>query len=284
MRHALYYFVNDTVSTVTAAFDTLAADYDALEARNSIFQWMRGRVQSAALSIFRREARILEVGCGTGTDVLFFAQRGHRVVAVDPSADMLAVTRQKIALAGFSHAVELVQSSAEHLNEVIERYGKASFEGLFSNFGALNCVADLRRFARNAALLLRPGGRVLISIMPSVCPWEMCYFLLRIRPREAFRRWRGRSGTDGISVRVGNQDVRTYYHSRATLAAAFSHAFDFEKQFALGLFVPPPYLHTITRYQNFFNSLIRCEELLAGWPLLRHLGDHVVVILRKRTI
>jgi ubiquinone/menaquinone biosynthesis C-methylase UbiE len=265
-----------------AAFDEAAAAYDAVEAGNRILRWMRARVQDAALAAFDRGARLLEVGCGTGTDALFFAQRGYRVVALDPAGEMLATANAKIAAAKLAGAVEFHHGSAESLEEWREHFGAASFDGLFSNFGALNCVADLRRFARGAALLLRPGGKMLLCLMPPICPWEIGYYLFKRQPAEAFRRWRGRSGTGGISARVGNRQVQTYYHSRAAMEAAFSPEFELEKQFSLGLLAPPPYLREVVRHQKFFNALLYCEKLVAGWPLLRNWGDHVVVILRKR--
>ena len=123
---------------------------------------------------------------------------------------------------------------------------------------------------------------MMLNIMPPLCPWEIFYYLLRGQSAEAFRRWRGRTGTRGITVRVNNQTVQTYYHSPAAIATAFNEDFIIEDQFALGLFVPPPYLHGLTRHRKFFKWLVDCEERFAGWPLLRNMGDHLVVILRKR--
>ncbi len=265
-----------------AAFDEVAAAYDAVEAGNPIFQWMRRRVQRAALATFERGTRLLEVGCGTGTDALFFARHGYHVVALDPSSEMVAVASEKIVEAGFSDIVELRQSSAERMEELFEIYGAASFDGIFSNFGALNCVAGLRRFARGATRLLRPGGKIFITIMPPICPWEIGYYLFKRKTATALRRWRGRSGTRGISVKVGHRSVQTYYHNSVTLMADFLHSFEIEKQFALAVLTPPPYLHGITRYQRFFNVVLNFEKVMAGWPLLRNWGDHVVMILQKR--
>ncbi len=266
------------------AFDDIAAAYDAVEAGNPIFQWMRRRVQHAALSMFEHGSRILEVGCGTGTDALFFAEHGYRVVALDPSSEMVAAASEKILLAGFASLVEFRQGGAERIEELVKIYGAASCDGIFSNFGALNCVADLRAFARGAARLLRPDGAMLLNIMPPICPWEIGYYLFKRQPAEAFRRWRGRSGTNGISVDVGHQKVQTYYHTCAAVVAVFLHSFEIEKQFALGVLAPPPYLQGIARHQKFFSVLLNCEKVMAGWPLLRNWGDHVVIVLRKRTL
>jgi len=265
-----------------SVFDEVATAYDTIESHNFILQWMRRRVQNAAAETFGRGARLLEIGCGTGTDALFLARRGHPLVALEPSGEMLAVAREKIALAGFAKTVEFKQAGAEGIDDVIANYGAASFDGLFSNFGALNCTANLRPVARAATTLLRPGGKILLNLMPPICPWEIFYFLFKLKPREAFRRWRGRSGTPGLAVRLGNRQVQTFYHSRQFVAASFSPLFEIEKQFALGLFVPPPYLHAVARYQKIFNVLLNSEARLADWPLLRNWGDHVVVILQKR--
>jgi ubiquinone/menaquinone biosynthesis C-methylase UbiE len=271
-----------SVLSTSTAFDEVAINYDAAESCNPIFQWMRRRVQSAAASTFDPGARLLEIGCGTGADALFFARRGHRVVAVEPSPEMLAVANEKIAQAGFSNNVAFRAGGVESTKELIQHHGAASFDGIFSNFGALNCVQDLRHFARDAAVLLPPGGKMLLNVMPPICPWEIFYFLSQFKPAQAFRRWRGRSGTGGLAVRLGNRRVQTFYHSRRFLAASFFPFFEIEKQFALGLFVPPPYLHAIARRQKIFTVLLNCDEKLAGWPLLRNWGDHVVVILRRR--
>ncbi len=270
-----------TISGPASMFDEVATTYDAIESHNLIFQWQRRSVQNAAAETFDRRARLLEIGCGTGTDALFFARRGNPVVALDPSAEMLAAAAEKIALAGFAKTVAFKQANAEQLDGLVADYGPASFDGLFSNFGALNCVADMRPFARAVATLLRPGGKVLLNLMPPICPWEIFYFLLKVKPRVAFRRWRGRSGTQGLAVKLGNRRVQSYYHSRRFVATSFVPFFEIEKQLALGLFLPPPYLHAVARHQKIFNVLLNCEARLAGWPLLRNWGDHVVMILRR---
>lgn len=262
-----------------ADFDSIAVPYDRLEAANPILQWMRQRVQRAARAAFHPHGRILEIGCGTGTDALFFAQRGHQLVATEPSTAMLTIAREKISQAGFEQRVDFMQLGAESLRSLLEIYGVESFDGLFSNFGALNCLANLQDFAEVAAQLLRRDGKMLLNLMPPICPLESAYYLLRFKPREAFRRWRGRTENGGIAVRVGERYVQTYYHSCSSLKKIFSGRFEIVSQFALGVLVPPPYL---SRYQEIFKSLSWWDEKASGWPLLRNTGDHIVMIFQKR--
>src|SRR5262245_5334298 len=44
--------------------------------------------------------RLIDLGCGTGRLLVAFAGRGHRVLGVDLSAEMLKVARDKAAAAG----------------------------------------------------------------------------------------------------------------------------------------------------------------------------------------
>ncbi len=262
-----------------ATFDSIAAQYDFIEAANPILQWLRQRVQRAASAVFKPQARLLEIGCGTGTDALFFARRGHHIVATDPSAEMLAIAREKILHAGYEQQAAFAQAGVEQMPKLIEIYGRASFDGIFSNFGALNCAREMLGFAKCALQLLRPGGKLLMNVMPPICPWEIVYYFLKMNPHEALRRWRGRTENGGIAVRVGERLVQTYYHSLGNLKSLFEERFEIVAQFALGVLAPPPYL---SRYHLLFRAMRWWDEKTSGWPLLRNMGDHVVLIMRRR--
>lgn len=262
-----------------ASFDSIAAQYDALEASNPILQWMRQRVHRAALAHFAPRSRVLEIGSGTGTDALFFAQRGYHVVAAEPSAEMLNIAREKVARAGFEQRIEFVQLGVERLPNMIEHYGRASFDAIFSNFGALNCTRDVLGFAKCGLQLLRPHGKMLVNIMPPLCPWEVVYYFLKLNPHEALRRWRGLTENGGIAVQVGERLVQTYYHSVGSLKAVFEERFEIVEQFSLGVLAPPPYL---SKHNWLFKSTRWWDEKLSAWPLLRNMGDHVVMIMKRR--
>lgn len=269
------------IAAHTSAFDDIAASYDSTESGNRIFQWMRRRVHAASEEAFANANRLLDIGCGTGTDALFFAQRGHELVAMDPSRAMLAVAREKLSIARCDRRVTFREMGAERIDILLDEYGEASFDGIYSNFGALNCIADLRLFAETAAALLRPGGRILLNIMPPVCPWEWVYFLSRLKPRSALRRLRGNPGTSGLPVQLGDRRVQTFYHAPHVVRESFRPACSLVRQFALGLCIPPIFMNIADRSAHAFSLLMRCEQLVAGWPLLRNWGDHTVLVLAK---
>lgn len=273
--------IPNALSFPVSAFDDVAASYDSRETHDLTLQWMRHRVHQLAAETFESGGRLLDIGCGTGTDALFFARRGHHVVATDPSNGMLTVAIEKIGLAGLSHCVTFKQVGGEEIGSLITEFGNGRFDGIFSNFGALNCIADLHPFGHAADALLHPGGKIVVTIMPPVCPWEILYFLCKFQPSKAFRRWRGRTGTDGLSVPVGNRRLQTYYHCASAVRHCLAGRFQLTRQMGLCILLPPPYLQRIVRRQRVFDGLSRAEVAIREWLLIRSIGDHMVMIFEK---
>ena len=116
---------------------------------------------------FRPGDRALEIGCGTGVDACFLAERGVRVVACDISSQMIAVATRRVQENGLQKLVQPLVLRAEDIGTFAT---EELFDGAFSNFGALNCVEDLRRLARDLAKLLKPGATVLLCWMGSLLP------------------------------------------------------------------------------------------------------------------
>ena len=67
--------------------------------------------------------KVLEIGCGIGTDTMNFARAGADVTAVDLSSDSLEIARKRAMVFGFDN-IRFYQSNAEELTSVVpmERY------------------------------------------------------------------------------------------------------------------------------------------------------------------
>lgn len=94
--------------------------------------------------------RVLEVGCGIGTDTMRFARAGALVTAVDLSAESLKIARTRAEVFGLTDKITFVNADAEHLNEVLP---PQTFDLIYS-FGVLHhtphpdrALAALRPFA-----------------------------------------------------------------------------------------------------------------------------------------
>lgn len=94
----------------------------------------------------------IELGCGTAYVSAWLARRGVRVVGIDNSEAQLATARRLQR----EHGLEfpLLHGNAETVP-----YPDGSFDFAISEYGA--CLwADPYRWVREAARLLRPGGRL----------------------------------------------------------------------------------------------------------------------------
>ena len=78
---------------MASTFDDAAELYDAV--RPGYPQKLYGDL--TRLTGLRKGSNILEVGCGTGQATLRFAERGYRLVCVDPGGGLVEVARRKLA-------------------------------------------------------------------------------------------------------------------------------------------------------------------------------------------
>lgn len=87
--------------------------------------------------------RVLEVGCGIGTDTVNFARAGALVTAVDLSTESLALAKQRARVFGLSDRVRFFEADAERLGERVpmEHYD------LVYSFGVIHHTPDPRRAA-----------------------------------------------------------------------------------------------------------------------------------------
>ena len=246
-----------------SAFDELANDYDRAFTRSRVGAILRERVWQRLSATLPAQAYVLELGCGTGEDAVWLARAGHRVVAIDASAEMIRVARLKAVAAGCAGRIEFHCLPMEALATLP---GNARFDAVLSNFGAINCVTDLRALGAALASRLAPGATLMFAVMGRHVPWEWFWYLARGQPGRAFRRlgrevvWRG---------------MRIVYPTPAALAAALQPHFAATCVTGLGGVLPPGYaagwLERSPRLLRFFAAL---ERRLAEHAAFASISDH----------
>jgi len=63
--------------------------------------------------------RVLEIGCGLGTDTINFARAGAHVTAVDLSGRSLDLARQRAVVFGLQDRIHFIEADAERLSEFV---------------------------------------------------------------------------------------------------------------------------------------------------------------------
>ncbi|RFF50572.1 class I SAM-dependent methyltransferase [Xanthomonas campestris] len=256
------------------AFDSVAADYDGPRGNNALIQRMRTTLWDTVATELPVGSRLVDLGCGTGLDAGEFASRGYSVLATDWSPAMVARTRERAARQGLEERLTAAHVGIQQLERL-----EGEFDGMYSNFGPLNCAPDLPAVAAECARLLRPDGCLVFSVIGRICPWEVGHYALRGR----FKRAAVRAAQGATAVGMNGHTIWTWYHLPREFYRAFSQHFVLDRYQALSLFLPPPYLVDFyERHPRLSARLGELDDRMGGWPLLRDMGDHFLIVMRKR--
>jgi SAM-dependent methyltransferase len=258
------------------AFDSVAADYDGPRGNNALIQDMRSEMWRLLDATFAPGSRLIDLGCGTGLDAVRMARVGNHVTAADWSQRMVERTRERAEREQLAGSVQAITVGAHELSRVD---GQAEFDGAYSNLGALNCVPDLAEMASQCARLLKPRARLLFSVIGRICPWEIGYYALK----RNWGRLRVRFAAAMVPVSMNKRIVWTRYYTPREFYGAFERQFTLEHWRGLCVLAPPPYMTRLKeRHLRLYEGLWRLDRQVAGWPLLRNMGDHFVIVMRKR--
>lgn len=259
-------------SKATAAFTAQSGVFDEIYRPSPIVQYKRERVQALLTKHLKQNSHILELNAGTGEDAVWLAEQGHRVLATDASAGMLAQQEQKFAASSFAGQLKSEECSFLEL----EKFQGQKFDAVFSNFGGLNCTDRLDKVLVDAAKLLNPKGIMLLTIMPPNCFWEWLWVFTG-KFNKAFRRYH----KGGAQAHIEGEYFTTWYYKPSFLKSHLRgfNVLDLE---ALCLAVPPEHHKRLIENRPTLFALLKWKErIIKSWPLLRGWGDYFVIVLKK---
>lgn len=258
------------------AFDSVAADYDGARGNNDLIQDMRREMWRWLDATFSPGEHLIDLGCGTGLDALHLAGLGYRVTATDWSPMMVLRTGDRAAAQGMADRVRAINLGAHELDRLEEA---GAYDGAYSNLGPLNCVPNLRDVSRECARLLKPAGKLVFTVIGRYCPWELLHYLRRGR----WTRAKFRFARDVVPVGMNNHTIWTRYYAPREFYAAFESYFSLEHYRGLCVFAPPPYLTWVRdRYPRLYARLWGMDRRASGWPVIRGMGDHFLIVMKKR--
>lgn len=161
-------------SHVHDLFENIAPKYDKMNDIMSFRQHKAWRKKTMQLMDVKSGQTALDLCCGTcdWTIDLAKASGTGNIVGLDFSEQMLAVGKSKVAAAGLSDQIKLVQGNAMELP-----FADNSFDFVTIGFGLRN-VPDYKQVVSEMLRVVKPGGKIVCLDMskPQAQPFKSIYY------------------------------------------------------------------------------------------------------------
>ncbi|MBK7632449.1 MAG: class I SAM-dependent methyltransferase [Ignavibacteriales bacterium] len=259
---------------IFALFDSVAQEYDDTFTNTAIGKLQRERVWNyLEATLPNTSINILELSSGTGEDAIWFANKGHTILATDISEQMISIVKKKIKRLNLTNNID-----AERLdiNQIDKLSTSNKFDLVFSNFGGLNCLTEdeLSLLSNKIRNILKPNGKFISIVMPDFCMIESIYFLFILKFKLIFRRKRMQQ------VKINDSIIDTYYHHPKDFFKFFRNDFTVNNKIGIGLFIPPSYLNNFFKNKlNTLNILNKLENIFGNNDFAASLSDHYLIDL-----
>jgi 2-polyprenyl-3-methyl-5-hydroxy-6-metoxy-1,4-benzoquinol methylase len=126
--------------------------------------------------------RVLEVGCGIGTDSVNFARAGAELTAIDLSEESLRIARERAQVMGVADRITFLQANAEELTSVVH-------DGLYDlvySFGVIHHTPHPEAALAEMHALTAKGGTLKLMVYHRRS-WKV-FWILAFQERGRF--WR----------------------------------------------------------------------------------------------
>ncbi|HLF01147.1 MAG TPA: methyltransferase domain-containing protein [Anaerolineales bacterium] len=259
-------------ATIAEAFSRTAEKYDQFADDHPHLTRMRHKVYAHLTRFAPPGARILELNAGTGTDAVYLAQQGYSVHATDIAPGMLGRLQNKVARLGLGDRLTVQTCSFLDLDQV--QGGR--YDVVFSDFGGLNCIPDLKPAIESLPAVLRPGGLVTWVLMPPVCLWELATVVTG-NVRLAFRRLSPR----GARAHLEGLYFQIYYFTPQQVITTFGSQYQLLALEGLSVITPTGESKNLAkRFPRLYRGLCWLDDRLSpkapwwGW------GDFFIITFR----
>ncbi len=261
-------------------FDSISGDYDRHIFGNEVNYLLRERSLALMERVFDRPSHLLEIGCGTGTETLELLKKGHSVLAVDVSSKMLDIVQRKARDLGLESNLSTIKANGEEIEKLVTLYGKAVFDGIYSTYGAINCIRNLGSLPGKLHSLLKDDGRLVMGIYNKYCAAEIGGYLFRLKPRSALNRLKSipPEGESRFCIDV-------YSYSVPEIKRIFEPYFELTYREGVPVVIlPSNFVKYVRMFNGKLDELKRVDSWLGKrWPFSM-LGDHFLMIMKPNKL
>jgi ubiquinone/menaquinone biosynthesis C-methylase UbiE len=160
--------------------------------------------------------KVLEIGCGLGTDLLQFARGGADVTGIDLTPNSIELVRKHFSMENLPVVARV--ADAENLP-----FENSSFDLVYS-FGVLHHTPDTQKGIDEVYRVLKPGGQIIIMLYnkTSLHVWLGVPLYLLMRFLKKANRNGKKLVEDWIRVYDGGENPLGKAYSRSEMEAMFS--------------------------------------------------------------
>jgi SAM-dependent methyltransferase len=119
--------------------------------------------------------RVLEIGCGIGTDTMNFARAGADVTAVDLSSESLALARTRAEVFGLTDRIEFYEANAENLSDFVP---KGKYDLVYS-FGVIHHSPHPEAIMKQVSDNFVESGTTLKLMVYYRYSWKVLWMLMQ---------------------------------------------------------------------------------------------------------
>jgi ubiquinone/menaquinone biosynthesis C-methylase UbiE len=261
----------DFYQKVESYYDGDAADFDKRYWSNPELQRIRQDFREQ-VKRFHFE-HMLEIGCGTGLDLVHFATTFPevRVTGIDISGEMHRVANDRILNSGLNN----VTAHKGNIEDFESLFPDQKFDMIIVFFGALNTVSDLEKTAVRLNNVTAPGGVLVLSFVNKYYLGGMLIELFKLRLRSAFSRlkpvWGGYSPMKFLP---------SHCYSPAEIMKAFS-SFKLLSRKGYSIVHPAWYYHRINRFLGRLRYFLWTVDVLLNRTPLWKYGEYTLFVFQK---
>ena len=165
--------------------------------------------------------KVLEIGCGIGTDTMNFARAGAEVTAVDLSIESLNLAKKRAEVFGFEDRIKFYEANAEKLSDYIpaEKYD------LVYSFGVIHHSPHPEEIIKQIRENFVHSGSALKLMVYYRYSWKVFWMLLQ----EKFQFW----NLDKIIAKHSEAQTGcpvTYSYSKKTVENLIGDGFEIQEK------------------------------------------------------
>lgn len=211
-----------------------------------------------------RGKKVLEIGCGIGTDTMNFARAGAQVTAVDLSGESLALAKKRAEIFGLTDRIDFCEANAEKLSEFVE---PQKFDLVYS-FGVIHHSPYPEKIIEQIKQNFVETGSTLKLMVYYRYSWKVLWMLLQ----EKGKFWE----LDKIIAKHSEAQTGcpvTYSYSKKTVESLIGDGFEIEENFVEHIFpyrIPDYVKYEYVKewyWRMLPSSVFRCLEKKFGWHL-----------------